>query len=172
MKTKTAIKNIGLFLSLLTIGIFCLSTGVFSADSKHEHGASGKQKGAVNKRHDMMKLGMSRSDLTYEQVEALKEAKDEFREETRDMKHEIKVKNFELKAELAKKKPDFKTAMNIQKQISYYKAQLDEKHIEHFIKIKLINPYAMFMSKHMGMGKKCKMTGRGKGMAKKPCMMK
>ncbi|VEN75182.1 putative Zinc resistance-associated protein [Candidatus Desulfarcum epimagneticum] len=132
----------------------------------------------------MMMGGMAHDGLTPEQIAGLKAAKEKFQMETRDLKHQIKVKGLELQAALAKTRPDSRMAQNIQKEMSALKAMLDRKHVEHFINdIKKINPYAMFMGgpigKKKGMGKgkmgmgmmKGMGMGMKKGMGKKPCPM-
>ena len=180
MKTKSL--N-GLFLALLTIGIMGLSTIVFAESHGHgqhtftnqddmsdlgmmHHGNNMSehmmQKGMYG---NMMRYGMCGGDLTDEQIQDLKDINGKFYKATREIKQEIRVKNLELQAELAQKKPDAKKAMKIQKKLSDLEATLAKEQIEHFMEMKKINPYAMFKGGHMGKGPMGGMVG------KKPHMM-
>jgi len=194
MKTKeTAGKIHRCFIAFIIIGLFILPTSVF-ADS-HKQGDMMKKDGAMKHdgmkkkdgamKHDgmmkkhggMMMKKMPSGDLTDEQMMALNAEKKAFFKETRDIKQEIKAKTLELRAALAPKMPDARKAMIIQKELSYLNAKLDQMGIDHFMKVKKIDPYVMFMPKGKGMMKKGRGMKKGMGMMKKgrgkkkPCMM-
>jgi hypothetical protein len=63
-----------------------------------------------------------------------------FHEETRGLRQQMVQKNLELQAELAKQAPDAEKAGGIQKEISSLRAQMDEKHLEHRLRLKAIDP--------------------------------
>lgn len=79
--------------------------------------------------------------LSPEEIEKLDQAREKFFEATRDLRMEIRQKQLELMAEMAKKEPDTKRAFGLQKEISQLKSQLGQKRLEHRLEVKKINPY-------------------------------
>lgn len=91
------------------------------------------------------------NDLNDEQLKAIETERLAFRKATEDLRSELFSKELELRSELAKKDPDVKKASELQREVSGLQAQLDEKRIEHMIKMRKISP-------EMGQG-----YGRGYG---------
>ena len=79
--------------------------------------------------------------LTKEQIQKIHEQRKAFFNETEDLRQQLYEKETDLKSVLAKKEPDVEKAKAIQKEISDLKSQLEQKKIDHYIKIKKINPY-------------------------------
>lgn len=80
------------------------------------------------------------ANLSEDQIKALTEARDAFREATRDLRAQIKSKRFELRSEFVKTTPDVEKLKTLQKELSDLKAQFDQKRLEHRLKIKSIDP--------------------------------
>ena len=112
--------------------------------------------------------GYMTEELTEEQVKALEEERKAFHKETESLQQNLYVKKLELKTELAKENSDAKKALALQKEISGLKANLDQKRIEHILKMKKITPYAgrgymMGRGGRMGYGPESGRGGYGKG---------
>ena len=80
------------------------------------------------------------ANLTDEQRQQLDAERQAFRESTQDLRQDIYQKRLELKAELAKREPDAKKASSIQKEISKLNSQMDQKRLDHVLRVKKINP--------------------------------
>ena len=96
------------------------------------------------------------SNLTDEQITRLDKERQAFFEETRNLREDLYQKELELRSELAKEDPDAQKAAGLQTEISELTAQLDQKRIDHRIKMKKENP-EYFAGRGNGWG------GRGKG---------
>lgn len=96
------------------------------------------------------------SNLSDEEITKLNEERQAFFEETSELREDLYQKKLALKAELAKKDPDAKVAVSLQKQISELEGELDQKRVEQRIKMKKENP-EIFSGRGYGYG------GRGKG---------
>jgi Spy/CpxP family protein refolding chaperone len=94
--------------------------------------------------------------LSDEEIAKLNEERQAFFEETSELRENLYQKKLALRAELAKKDPDVKEAVSLQKQISELEGELDQKRVEQRIKMKKENP-EMFSGRGYGYG------GRGKG---------
>jgi hypothetical protein len=79
-----------------------------------------------------------------------------FLESTRELRERHYQKELELKAELAKQNPDPKKAAELQKDVSGIENELDQKRLEHRLKMKKDHP--QITSKGFGGG-----FGRGMG---------
>jgi Spy/CpxP family protein refolding chaperone len=93
--------------------------------------------------------------LSDEEIEALEKKHKVFFEATEDLRRNIYSKQLELRSELAKSNPDTQKAMELQNKISDIEAKLDQKRIDHMIKMKKLNPDVgrEFMGGyHMGYG--------------------
>ena len=102
------------------------------------------------------------NDLSDEQLKAIETERLAFRKATEDLRNELFTKELELRSELANKDPDVKKASELQKEVSGLQARLDEKRIEHLIKMRKINPV---MGQGYGRGYGKGYHGRGgKGM--------
>jgi len=92
--------------------------------------------------------------LSAEEIEKLNQAREKFVEDTRDLRLNIRQKHLALQAEFAKKTPDAKTALALQKEISALKGQMAEKRLTHRLEMKKINPYLSFGGRGKGKGGK------------------
>jgi Spy/CpxP family protein refolding chaperone len=99
------------------------------------------------------------SELSDEHISKLNKDRQAFIEETSDLRETLYQKELELRAELAKKDPDAKKAVTLQKEISETESQLDTKRVEHRLKMKKENP-EMFSGRSYGYGGR----GMGRGM--------
>jgi hypothetical protein len=107
--------------------------------------------------------------LSEEDMQKLEKEHFEFFEATQDLRSKMYQKGLELRSELAKENPDTKKATGLQREISKFKAEFDQKRLNHFLRIRKINPnmgrgfgggYGM-----MGPGKmSCGGFGMGPGM--------
>lgn len=101
------------------------------------------------------------SEPSDEEISKLNRDRQAFIEETSDLRESLYQKELELRAELAKKDPDAKKAVSLQKEISELVSELDQKRIERRIKMKKENP-GMFSGRGYGYG------GRGMGQGMGP----
>ena len=94
--------------------------------------------------------------LSDEQITRLDKERQVFFEETQNLRENLYQKELELRSELAKEDPDAQKATGLQTEISELTAQLDQKRIDHRIKMKKENP-EFFAGRGYGQG------GRGMG---------
>ena len=92
------------------------------------------------------------SDLSDEDMAALKKERDAFRTATEDLRKNIYDKKLALRDELSKEKPDAKKASELQKELSTLETEFDQKKVAHMIRMKEIAP---------DMGRGYAMKGRG-----------
>lgn len=97
-----------------------------------------------------------------EQIKALEEERQAFWKATESLRQNLQVKELELRTELAKENPDAKKAVALQKEISALESGLDEKRIEHRLKMQKIDPYGG-RGYMMGRGGKGYGPGFGRG---------
>ena len=97
------------------------------------------------------------NNLSDEQITRLETERRAFFEETRNLRENLYQKELELRSELAKADPDAQKASSLQAEISDLTAQLDQKRINHRIKMKKENP-EFFAGRGYGRG------GRGMGL--------
>lgn len=97
-----------------------------------------------------------RSDLKDEDIKALDEEQAAFIKATDRIRQALYSKELELRSELYRENPDASKAEALQKEISELESELDQKRIDHMIKIRKINPNAgrgfMMGGYHMGYG--------------------
>lgn len=79
-------------------------------------------------------------DLSDDQIKSLEKERDVFFEETEKIREDLYAKQLELQSELFKSDPDTARAAELQKEISELEAQLDQKRIDHMIKLRKLNP--------------------------------
>jgi len=94
-------------------------------------------------------------DLSDEERNAFDNERKAFFESTEDLRGDIYSKQLELRSELAKNDSDTQKAMKLQKEISVLKAKLDQKRIDHMIKVRKLNPdvgRGFMGGYHMGYG--------------------
>ena len=94
--------------------------------------------------------------LSDEEIAAVQKERSAFFESTRELRERRYQKELELKAELAKQNPDAKKAAELQKDVSGFESELDQKRIEHQLKMK--KDYPQIYGKGFGGG-----FGRGMG---------
>ena len=98
--------------------------------------------------------------LNDEEITKLNKERQAFFEETSELRENLYQKRLELRAELAKKDPDAKKAVNLQKEISEIESQLDQKRVEQRIKMRKENP-DLFSGRGFGYGSRGKGYGYG-----------
>ena len=81
-----------------------------------------------------------RKNLSEEDIQKLEKERFEFFEATQDLRSKMYQKGLELRSELAKENPDTKKAVGLQREISKFKAEFDQKRLNHFLKVRKINP--------------------------------
>jgi hypothetical protein len=152
-------KKYGLRMVLATFVIVILGLGVNAyADSGMGYGRHGWGHHVPGWHHGG--YGFSGSgymgNLTEEDIRKLQEERTAFFAATRDLRMAIFQKRLELGSEIAKKEPDTQKAANLQKELSDLKAQMEQKRLDHILKIKKISPEIVmrFMNPNrMGFGK-------------------
>ena len=80
--------------------------------------------------------------LTDEDIKTMEEQRAGFLKETEDLRRDLYAKELELRSELIKNEPDASRAGTLQKDISELQSKLNQKRIEHMIKMRKINPNA------------------------------
>ena len=97
-----------------------------------------------------------RTDLKDEDLKALEEERTAFLKATESIRQNLYSKELELRSELYKENPDVSKAGALQKEISELESELDQKRLDHMIKIRKLNPNAgrgfMMGGYHMGYG--------------------
>jgi len=81
-------------------------------------------------------------ELTDDEIQKLNDERKTFLNETKELRNDIYAKDLELRAEIAKKNPDTEKAAKIQKELSNLNAELDQKMLQHRIRMKKICPAA------------------------------
>ena len=106
--------------------------------------------------------------LGKEEYKQFEEKRESFLRETRDLRASLFEKKRELQGELAKSEMDAAKASRLQQEISDLQAQFDQKHINHMVEMKQLNPNIGrwgYMSGHHMMGGRSMMgPGMGPGM--------
>ena len=108
------------------------------------------------------------NNLSDDEIDKLNKERQAFFEDTRELRQNLYQKELELRSELAKKDPDAKTAVSLQKQISELESQLNQKSVEQRLKMQKENPdfYAdrgYGQGRGYGMGRRYGMGGGGMG---------
>ena len=94
-------------------------------------------------------------DLSDEERKALDKERKEFFETAENLRGDIYSKQLELQSELAKDNPDNQIVLELQNKISELEAELDQKRLEHRMKMRKVSPHGgrEFMGGyHMGYG--------------------
>ena len=100
--------------------------------------------------------------LSDDQIDKLNNERQAFFEDTRELRENLYQKELELRSELAKKDPDAKKAVSLQKEASELLGQLGQKRVEHRIKMQKENP-EIFADRGYGQGRGYGKGGRGMG---------
>jgi hypothetical protein len=95
------------------------------------------------------------SDLNDEKIKALEEERAAFFKETENIRQDLYTKQLALRSELLKSDPDTAKASQLQKDISELEGKLDQKRIDHIIRMRKIFPdggrgFAMMEGPMMG----------------------
>lgn len=106
--------------------------------------------------------------LTDEEIATMQKERSAFLESTRELRERHYQKELELKAELAKQNPDAKKAAELQKEVSGFENELDQKRLEHRLKMKKDHPeiYSKGFSGGFGRGMG---SGHGRGPGRGAC---
>lgn len=92
---------------------------------------------------------------------------DAFLKSTASLRDNMYQKELEIQSELARETPDSAKALNLQKELSQMEAGLDQKRLEHQIKMKKLFPEAYRGG--MGMGGCCMRDGLKMGQGGRGC---
>ena len=98
--------------------------------------------------------------LSDEELSKLTQERQAFFEATSDLREQLYQKELELRSELAKPEPDAKKAAGLQKEISGIESELDQKRLDHRIKMRKNFPQLGFRGQGYGRGGR----GMGRGM--------
>jgi len=104
------------------------------------------------------------NNLSDENLDKLNKERQAFFEDTRQLRENLYQKELELRSEMAKKDPDAKKAVGLQKEISELESQLAQKRVEQRIKMQKENP-EIFAGRGYGQGRGYG-KGRGYGMGR------
>ena len=99
------------------------------------------------------------SNLSEEEMTKLNQERKAFFEATSDLREKLYQKELELRSELAKPEPDAKRAAGIQKEISGLESELDQKRLDH--RIKMRKDFPQFGYRGQGYGRGDRGMGRG-----------
>jgi Spy/CpxP family protein refolding chaperone len=102
------------------------------------------------------------SNLSDDQIDKLNNERQAFFEDTRELRENLYQKELELRSELAKKDPDVKKAVSLQKEVSELQGQLSQKRVEQRIKMQKENS-EIFSGRGYGQGPGYGKGGRGMG---------
>jgi hypothetical protein len=80
--------------------------------------------------------------LSDDEIKALEKERQAFFNETESIRQDLYAKDLELRSELAKEIPDAKKAARLQAELSKLESQLDQKQVDHMIKMRKLNPNA------------------------------
>ena len=86
--------------------------------------------------------GPMMGDLSDDDIKVFEKERQAFFKETESLRQDLYSMELALRSELAKDNPDAKKAANIQKEISNLETKLDQKRVDHMIKMRKINPNA------------------------------
>jgi Spy/CpxP family protein refolding chaperone len=98
------------------------------------------------------------SDLSDEDIARLDKERQSFFEATSNLREKLYQKELELRSELAKSEPDAQKAAGLQKEISNLESELDQKRLNHHIKMRKDFPRFGYMGQGYGP------RGMGRGM--------
>jgi Spy/CpxP family protein refolding chaperone len=160
------IKNLTKTLIVLTL-VVIMGIGATAFAGKGKGSTRYAQDGQGSGRYACDGSGYGRNqkfmgNLSEEEITKLNEERNTFFKANQDLRRNIYQKRLELNSELAKKNPDSKKAGALQKELSGFKGQFDQKRTEHRIKMSKINPNFGLM----GQGFRGKGMGKGKAMGR------
>jgi len=92
------------------------------------------------------------ANLNKEDAEKVKAERDKFLKATQNLRQEIMSKELVLQSELVKPVTDVQKAMALQKELSDFESELDQKRLTHLLEIKKISPDAAAACMDKGRG--------------------
>jgi zinc resistance-associated protein len=108
------------------------------------------------------------SDISEDDWKKIDGARKAFFKDTEALRQQIYEKEMALRSELAKTAPDAAKAAELQTAISEHQGRFDQKHLDHMIKMRELNPnagrgYMSGRGRMMGYGRGGYMMGQGRG---------
>ncbi len=100
--------------------------------------------------------------LTAEQQAELRELRQEFADQTRELRESLQARRLEMRTLMGSSSPDGKELKRVQKEMNTLRTQLDDARIDHVLKVKEINPQA-FSGYGRGYGSHAWEDGRRSG---------
>lgn len=137
MKTSITSKALMIITIVAVIGFGTYAFAGWGMGYDH-HGGSGwhhEGRGGPGYGHMMNDLGDA-------EIEKMENERNAFFKATENLRQDLYAKELELKTELYKENPDTRKAAKLQKEISNLEAKLDQKRIDHMVKMRKINPDA------------------------------
>ena len=104
----------------------------------------------------------NQGNLSDQDLDKLNQARQEFFEDTRDLRENLNQKELELRSEMAKQDADVNKAVALQKEVSELEGQLSQKRVEQRLKMQKENP-DLFAGRGYGMGRGYRKGGGGMG---------
>jgi len=96
--------------------------------------------GGVKQDEAAQKCPAYTGNLNAEQIKKLDAERQAFHSVTKDIEQKLSAKGMAMKSEFAKPEPDAETVKSLQREISDIEAQMDLHRVDHFLRIKKINP--------------------------------
>ena len=96
--------------------------------------------GGVKQDEASQKCPAYTGNLNAEQIKKLDAERQAFHSVTKDIEQKLSAKGMAMKSEFAKPEPDAETVKSLQREISDIEAQMDLHRVDHFLRIKKINP--------------------------------
>jgi zinc resistance-associated protein len=127
--------------AVVGFGVYAFADGGMGYGQHHRgwgHYGSGSHHGG----YGSPGCGYMMGNLSDEDIQKMEQRRKAFFKATEDLRQNIYEKRLALESEFAKKNPDAKKAISIQKEISDLRAEIDQKRINHIIEMKKINPNA------------------------------
>ncbi len=125
--------------TVMGFGVYAVADGGMGY-GRHYKGQGHHGPGRYHGGYGCPGYGYMTGDLSDEEIQKMDEQREAFFKSTEDLRRKIYQKRLAMESEFAKKNPDAKNAVNIQKEISDLSAQIDQKRIAHLIEMKKINP--------------------------------
>ncbi len=139
MNNTVLVKSLLILSTMVLLGFTAPASADWGMGSGHHYGWGNHMSGWPHGGYEGPGFGY-RGNLSEEDIQKLEKERFEFFKATQDLKSKIYQKNLELRSELAKENPDNKIAAGLQKEISKFKAEFDQKRLNHFLKMRKISP--------------------------------
>jgi len=138
-RTATKILAVLTVFTVMGFGLYAYAEQEMSYGRHHRSGGQ-PESGWHHGGYGCPGYGYMTGDLSDEDIQKMDAQREAFFKSTGDLRRKIYQKKLALESEFAKENPDPKKAANLQKEISDFKAQIDQKRIEHMIEMRKINP--------------------------------